>query len=339
MIRRCWARLTAAVLCGALSVAQAAWPQTRPKPPRAVSEIRGLVQTASGASIGRGALVMLESARGGFIEQSQTDDQGRFGFTQLGDGVYVVRVRQPGFREASEQVDLTTNPTAYLLITLHPLPSGQEPPSPLSLAPTVSVEELNVPEPAQKNFEQGRKLLLDSRDPAKSVAYFQKAIKSAPKFARAHFLLGTAYMDMGKWEDAEAALDKATQLDDTLAVAYLAFGSCLNAEKKFAEAARPLERGLELAPDVAQGHYELGRAYWALGRWQEAEPHALKAAELQPDLAPVYVLLGNIMLRKRDPTSALHYFREYLRRAADGPLAAPTRDLVAKLEKALSASH
>lgn len=337
VVHRRWATMAIPLAVGALFAAQAAWPQARPKPPRPVSEIRGQIRTANDSPVGRGALVTLESAHGGLVIQTQTDEQGRFTFSQLSEGVYVVTIHQPGYHDASEKVDLSTNPTAYLQITLHPKPTSSESASSPSLGPVVSARDLNVPEAAQQNFDQGRRLMLESKKPAKSVPYLQKAIHIAPRFAHAHFLLGAAYMDMGRWADAQAALEKATQLDDRLALAHLALGACLNQEGKFAAAEKPLIRALELNPEAAEGHYELGRVYWALGRWQEAEPHARKAAQLKPNLAPVHVLLGNIFLRKREAASALNEFKEYLRLEPDGLFATPAREMVAKIEKALNA--
>ncbi len=45
--------------------------------------------------------------------------------------------------------------------------------------------------------------------------------------------------------------------------------------------------------------------------------------------------MGNILLRKREAPAALHEFKEYLRLEPNGPFAAPTRELVAKIEQAL----
>ncbi len=60
-------------------------------------------------------------------------------------------------------------------------------------------------------------------------------------------------------------------------------------------------------------------------------------AALGPEFAPVHTLLGNIMLRKRDARAPLQEFKEYLRVEANGPMAAPAREMVAKMEKELAA--
>ncbi len=317
-----------------------AWPQVKPKPAPPRTEIRGQVRYPEGPAAGQGIMVTLESDQAGLVAQTQTESQGRFVFTQIPRAVYVVKVRQAGYHEVSQRVDLTTGPTAYVVIDLRPLlreaPPAMPPEGPGS---QISFLQLAVPEGAQKELEKGQKLLVESKDPAGSIPHFRKAIQLYPSYAQAYLLLGTADMDLKKWKDAQSALEQATDLDDKLAAAYLALGACYNQQGNFVGAEKPLLRGLELNPEAAEGHYELGRVYWALGRWPEAEPHGRKAAALRPDFAAVHVLLGNIMLRKRDARAALQEFKEYLRFDPKGPMAAPTRDMVAKIENALAASR
>ncbi len=283
-------------------------------------------------------MITLEGDRSGRIAHAQTDSQGKFAFSQTSQEVYVIQARHAGYREASERVDLTIGATGYVVIDLQPLPQ-KGPPAVPQEGPGgfISVEELGAPENAQKELEQGQKLLMESRDSRGSIFHFLKAIELYPSYAQAYVLLGMAHMDQNRHKDAQSALEKAIALNDRLAGAHLALGACLNQQGNFAAAEKPLLRGLELNSDVAEGHYELGRVYWALGRWPEAEPHARKAVALRAEFAPVHALLGNIMLRKRDAPAALQEFKEYLRLEPNGPMAASARDMVAKIEKALAA--
>jgi Flp pilus assembly protein TadD len=307
-------------------------------------ELHGQVERVDGTPFGEGALVRVENDHGGMAGQALTDSRGNFDFAPLQKARYTVTVHASGFRDASSDVDLDTLPRAYIRITLHELPTSatktdSAAPSPAVSPATVSVNDLNVPEAAQVEFEKGRSLLLDKHKSADSVRPFLRAIQIAPAYSQAHFLLGTAYMDMGRWNDAEAALNKAISFNDKLDSAYLELGSCLIEQKKFAEAEKPLLRGLELAPDASRGHYDLGRAYYALNRFQEAEPHARKAVALEPDFAEAHILLGNVLLRLRDGTHALAEFQEYLRLAPHGTFAGPTQELVKKLQAALAQTH
>jgi tetratricopeptide (TPR) repeat protein len=200
----------------------------------------------------------------------------------------------------------------------------------------ISAQTAAAPPEAQKEFEAGKNLLLEKKKPKDSIPHFQSAIKTYPSFGEAYLLMGTAYMDEKDWNNARSALEKAVQLDQSLAAAHLALGVTLNEMGDFKDAEKPLTKGLELSPDFAEGQYELGRTYWAMGRWQDAEPHARKATGLQPGMAKAHVLMGNILLRQRNAPAALTEFKEYLQLDPNGPLAAPTREMVSKIEKALA---
>lgn len=303
------------------------------------SELRGQVERADGSPFGDGALVKIEYAIGGEAAQVMTDSHGRFDAALTQRARYVVTVHVPGFREASSEVDLETVSRASVRLTLRELPASGAVAHADSQAGLISANDLNVPEGAKAEFEKGRALLLDKHKTADSVKPFLKAIQMAPAYSQAHFLLGTAYLDMGKPGDAEAELTRALSLNDKLDAAYLALGSSLIEQKKFPDAEKPLLRGLELLPDSAQGHYDLGRTYYALNRFEDAETHARKAIALEPDLPEAHLLLGNALLRLRDGPHALAEFQEYLRLAPNGPFAGPAQELVKKLQAALPDAH
>jgi tetratricopeptide (TPR) repeat protein len=269
-----------------------------------------------------------------------TDSRGKFDVALMESSRYTVTVHAAGYRDETAEADLATVPRASIQITLHELPATASADTlPVAPGEIVSVNDLNVPENAQREFDKGRKLLLEEHKSAESIASFRKAIQLAPSYSQAYFLLGTAYLDTGKWSDAETSLDKAISFNEKLGPAYLALGSCLVMQKKFAEAEKQLLQGLELNPDASRGHYDLGRAYYALNRFPEAEPHARKVVALEPDFPDAHVLLGNVLLRLRDGAGALTEFQEYLRLAPKGPLAPPTQELVNKLKAALAAAH
>ena len=88
--------------------------------------------------------------------------------------------------------------------------------------------------------------------------------------------------------------------------------------------------------EAARGfQFELGRAYLGLGRWDAAGQHVAKANQLRPDDPQQHVVLGNIMLRERNADGALKEFQEALRLDPKGPIAEPTRQVIARIEAAI----
>ncbi len=293
------------------------------------------VRNPDGTSATRGITVTLESVEGATVNSCRTPSDGECTFVPPRPDIYVARIRQDGYQEVWGRIDLTITNHGYVSLELRPSDDAPPGDSKDASGTTVSAADLAVPGDARQEFEKGQKLLID-KDPGSSVPHFLKAIQIYAAFPQAYTMLGTAYLQLNNWKDAHPALEKAVQLDPKSAGAYLQLGAAYNQMKNYPEAEKALTRGLELTPNAAAGEYELAKTYWALGRWQDAEPHAAKAVEGMPDVAPVHVLMGNILLRKRDAQGALREFQEYLRLDPNGSMAPAVRDIVAKIQKALA---
>jgi Tfp pilus assembly protein PilF len=74
-----------------------------------------------------------------------------------------------------------------------------------------------------------------------------------------------------------------------------------------------------------------------LQRTPEAEVHLKKAISLNKDSVEAHLMLGNVFLRERNNEGALAEYKEALRLDPKGPLAEPTRQMVAKIETSLKA--
>jgi tetratricopeptide (TPR) repeat protein len=324
-------RLSICVLLALLlSSSLDAFGQRPPNPNYTNALIQVRVRYKGSRTAPAGVAVSLEGEGIGLLAQSQTDSEGAVKFHPPNAAVYVVSVRQPGYKSVSERVDLTLNPTAYVTFELQPESGATAEP----LTGPAMLISASTPDAASKEFRTGERILHEKKDLEGAIKHFRKAIQLYDGFPEAYLMLGLIYLDQKKFEDSRTALQKSAELDPKSAAAYLALGAALNQEKKYEDAERALTRGLELAPDAPEGQYELAKTYWALGRWQEAEPRAQKAVAAHPDLAPVHVLLGNIALRKNDPQGALKEFQEYLRLDPKGPMADGARAMVEKIKKA-----
>jgi Flp pilus assembly protein TadD len=332
LISTCGVFLLIVVSSGPPAVAQ-----NENTPLRAAMRISVMVRMPNGSPAPLGIDVRLEGDPGGLVDQQMTDSSGRVTFIPKDLARYVVIVHQRGYKDAEAHADLTLTPTAGVSITLVPDPEQQEQ-SPKSggsgLDSTISASDLGIPEPARKEFAAGQKLLEEKHDAGKSIGHFRKATELYPGFGQAYLMLGLAYLQDQKLSESKTALERAIEIDPKSAGAYLALGACLNQQKDYAGAEKVLSTGLEMEPESPEGNYEIAKTYWALRRWQEAEPHARKAEELQPQVPGVHVLMGNILLQRRDNAGALKEFKEYLRLDPNGPMSEAVRNMTAKLEKA-----
>jgi Flp pilus assembly protein TadD len=299
------------------------------------TEINIQVRNPDGTAAPRGIHVRLESAEGGSADDCVTEQGGKCQFHPGSSGMYVVRISQFGYKEVSAQVNLVDSSREYVTLVLKPLPGEVPSATPDgAYGDSISVADLGIPDNARLEFEKGQSALKENKLDS-SISHLRKAIKLYENFPLAYTLLGTAYLEQKDMKNAQTALERTTALDAKSAEAYLALGAVFNQIKEYPQAETALLKGLELKPDAAGGHYELAKTYWALGRWQEAAPHARKAVAEMPDLPGPHVLLGNILLREDNAAGALKEYQEYLHLDPSGPMSSGTREMVAKIQKAL----
>lgn len=311
------------VLVSLLATSIAAW----------AGYIRGQVRYQNGEYADH-VVIRLRSDVVAYQTEVQTDPEGKFNFTGLPLTTFYLTIEGQGFRTYSSHIDISTSKIAYELITLHvdkdPPPKAVPPEGP---AGVLNARLARTPPHALKEFSTGEKLLHQKKpDLEGSARHLRKAIKIYENFPEAYLLLGLVYMDQGKFDDAQTALQRSIELDPKAAAGYVALGTVFNQTQKYPEAEKVLTHALELKPDDAEGHCELARAYLAMGRWKDAEVHAQKAVAFMPQLASAHVLLGNVALRKNERAVALKEFKEYLRLDPQGAMAEPTRQAIAHIE-------
>jgi tetratricopeptide (TPR) repeat protein len=310
---------------------------------RTTGNITGQVRYAQGGQPAFNVLVSCDSFSGGLIGQENTDRNGRFQFRNVALAQYVIIVRVPGYVEERETVELQGSPDQYLQIRLRPDGSGT------SNAAAPPILDANVPADARKEFEKADAALASNKKEGteEGIRHLEKAISIYPRFVQAQLKLGTAYMDLGQWDQAEKILLNALATEPKTANALFALGETYLSQKKDSEAEKVLLQGLQIEDRSFQAHLTLGRVYWdmALKTKDEAQARPLldksyeqakRALELNPGLAGGHLLKGNLLLRVRRAPDALHEFEEYLRLDPKGQLADQTRAVVEKIKKALA---
>jgi tetratricopeptide (TPR) repeat protein len=297
-----------------------------------LGNIRGQAKLQDGRPAPMGFAVYLEQRSGGNAGQTQTDRQGKFSFDQIPADVYRVVIRAPGYASAEQEVNLLTISHDYVEFTLRPTSSSTNAQPSTGM---ISALDAKAPDDARKNVEDGEKLLASGKDIDKSITLFRKATETYPQYVRAYLLLGTAYSSQQKWEEAEKPLRKAIELDRLSSPSYIALGAVENEKQNYGQAEQALKRAVELSPDSPDAHFELGRAYWGLSNWDAADTELLKAIQLRPASAGEHLLRGNVLLRKRDATGALKEFQDVLRLDPKGPMAAPTTEMINRIENVL----
>ena len=327
--------IVAITLCSFVIVAQV---QTEPS--GNVVEIHGQVRFAEGGKPAANVVVRLESYDGGgSISEAFTDASGKFRFTSLARALYSVRVHQSGYRDAQQNVDMTTTTSGLVMLQLLRDGSGST-----TTPATVGSINANVPAEAQKEFDKGVAALAQGgKDKTAFAAHcFEKAVSIYPKFVEARLKLGTAYMDLEQWEKAEDALLATVKEDPKAFNALFALSEIYLRQNKLAEAERVLTQGLAIQDASYLGHLNLARVEWEKARGikdlAQAKPvleksydEVKRALALNPNLALAHLLKGNLLLRVTRTNDALVEFGEYLRLEPNGPFATETRALIERI--------
>ena len=321
--------------------------QVQSSPTTSTVEIHGQVRFAQGGAPAANVVVRLESFDGGgSISEAFTDRLGKFRFSGLPPAQYSVRVRQPGYRDAQQNIDMTTTSSGLVLLQL-----SRDASSSSTSSITGSIDA-NVPAAAQKEFDKGVAALAEGGKEKTELAVrcFEKAVSIYPQFVEARLKLGTAHMDLAQWEKAEKALLATIDVDAKAFNAFFALGEVYLRQNKIADAEKVLTQGLAIQDASYLGHLNLARVYWEKAReikdLTQAKPALEKSYEevkraltLNPELATAHLLKGNLLLRVSRTADALVEFGEYLRLEPNGAFAAETRTLVEKIKKATSQSR
>lgn len=304
-------------------------------------EIHGQVRLAEGGAPAEHVVVRLESYDGGgSISEAFTDRLGKFQFSALPPAQYSVRVRQTGYRDAQQTIDMTTTSSGLVLLQL-----SRDASSSSTISKPGSIDA-NVPAAAQKEFDKGVTALADGGKDKTSFAVkcFEKAVSIYPKFVEARLKLGTGYMDLGQWEKAEQALLATIEVDETAFNALFALSEIYLRQNKLSDAEKVLVKGLAIQGQSYLGHLNLARVYWEKARetkdLAQAKPALEKSYEevkraltLKPDLAGAHLLKGNLLLRVGRTSDAVAEFNEYLRLEPNGSFANETRTLIEKVSR------
>ncbi|MGH9972049.1 MAG: TPR end-of-group domain-containing protein [Pyrinomonadaceae bacterium] len=137
----------------------------------------------------------------------------------------------------------------------------------------------------------------------KSIEYYRRAIELDPNFARAYVGLANVYaVTSSRSPEAQSLIEKALQLDSTLAEAHATYGFIkMFHHWDWIGAERELDQAIALNPNSPVAHHWKGVYFSLRGKLDEAKAEMHRAL----DLDPLSLIIGADIAQ-------LHYFaREY----------------------------
>ena len=269
-----------------------------------------------------------------------TRSTGEFELPEQPAGDYYIIVRIDGFKEHREKVNVWSCEKRFpYFVFMEPEP---EPIVPVVLDFSGEVKEVvditelrrTLPKKAVDEFQRAG----DDRargNPAKARERLERIIKDAPDFYDARNVLGTVYLEMKMFREAETQYNIARELRPGSAAPLVSLGSLYVQEADAATNPQPdvvgviasqsdirimlddargvLEEAIKLKPDASFAHYLLAVVHHSNGSYGPAETAFRYALELEPRLRWARIGLANTYMRQERWADALAEFDAYLK--------------------------
>jgi len=301
---------------------------------RAVFSIGGSIRDESDHHAMESISVTLKQLTRNIVNSVFTRGNGDFEFDGLGNGDYIVEINVRDYERFQQTVTISGASRMGLSIFLSRTGKAANPPIQLS----ISAHQLSVPHKAHDEFEKGMSLIYMKSDYRAAITQFQLAIKDFPTYYEAYAEEGNAYYQLEEMGPAEEALQKSVDLSSgQYADAMFTLAAILTDTKRFKEAEAVSRRGISVDSSSWRGPFELARALTALKQPEEAEKSAQQSRDLMPDNPPVYLLLANIHIQRKDYAALLRDLDDYLRLAPIGPEADQARKTRERVQAIVSA--
>jgi tetratricopeptide (TPR) repeat protein len=198
-------------------------------------------------------------------------------------------------------------------------------------AGTVSARSLQVPDRAQREYEQALRDIA-RRDFDGALACLQRSVQIAPGFATAWNQLGTMAYQTQHYREAENYFRKGLDADPNAYEPLVNLGGVLLNLDNLDGALKYNSEAVRRRPEDALAQSQLGMTYALLNQLDAAEKHLLLSIRLDPDhFSRPQLTLAEVYIRKNEPGRAADLIEAFLRSHANVPSAAKMEQSLAEL--------
>lgn len=152
-----------------------------------------------------------------------------------------------------------------------------------------------------------------ANQPADAVKPLEEAVRIEPRHTPALALLGDAFADLKRFDEALAHYRAALVVEEKDAVLHAGLAYVLQRAGKLDEAVKHYETALEQFPSHAVVHGRLGTVLFAQGKMAEATQHFQEALRLRPQNAENHYNLGLGLAQAGRLSEAIALFQEAVR--------------------------
>lgn len=176
---------------------------------------------------------------------------------------------------------------------------------------------------------------LAANDFALGATKLEEAVTKLPTCDTCYVQLGEIYQRLERHADAEAAFNKAIEIQPDSARAHEGLAALYNTMGRLDEAAAASAKAMELqgGSGDATSAYNAGAIMMNGGKMAEAQAQFLRAIELDPTMAEAHFQLGMTYINGGNVAGAITALEQYLALAPTGPNAQMATDMLPELKK------
>jgi len=134
----------------------------------------------------------------------------------------------------------------------------------------------------------------EAGQPAEALAHLEAARAEGVATVRFWRQIGTIYLALDRWQDAEQAFRQALAIDPDDPVAWRGIAHSENQQGRFNEAIEAAHTALSLKFDMHLAHLDLGWAWFRQGDYEHAEQALTMALRYAPELARAHFILSEM---------------------------------------------
>jgi tetratricopeptide (TPR) repeat protein len=245
--------------------------------------ISGTVRSTQQEGVPDATILLRNAARTVMTVHNSAD--GSFELQGVPAGEYEL-VAQKGLAETRTSISVTSGAN-FVTLTL---PSTGKPGE--NHGSMVSAAQLAVPKKARREYEKAEDAAQKNKW-AEANQCLQRALVIWPKFAEA--LVLRAIIERNAYSSAQAITDaeKAVESDPSYGKAYVVLGAAYTDVNRWDDAVRALDHGVRIAPDYWQGYYEMSRTLLLKRDFAGALQQAQKASEVgHTNFAMLHLIKG-----------------------------------------------
>jgi predicted Zn-dependent protease len=136
---------------------------------------------------------------------------------------------------------------------------------------------------------------------------FAKQYKLPADSAASYLFLGRMLLRRNEPAESEQMARKALELEPRLPLAHLLLGQVALSRSRAADAIIEFEAERKINPMDGEVYERLGDSYVRASRYEDAQQALNCALLLEPNSTGPYILLGQVLLKREDPLTALNY--------------------------------